>query len=110
MAFNRSLWRATGQQIGREARAMMNQGFGYSTFWAPVINLARCALLAGCCCSCCCCSSSCCCCQDTHSQPQGAALGAQPRDSGKLSLHGRYCHLTAPSYMLYGELLTKQLY
>ena len=31
----------TGDQIGREARAMMNAGNGYSTFWAPVINLAR---------------------------------------------------------------------
>ena len=41
MAFNRSLWRATGAQIGREGRAMMNSGDGYSTFWAPVINLAR---------------------------------------------------------------------
>ena len=34
MSFNRSLWRATGNQIGREARAMMNAGNGYSTFWA----------------------------------------------------------------------------
>jgi pre-mRNA-splicing factor SYF2/beta-D-xylosidase 4 len=41
MSFNRSLWRATGNQIGREARAMMNVGQVYSTFWAPVINLAR---------------------------------------------------------------------
>ena len=41
MSFNRSLWRATGAQIGREARAAMNAGAGYSTFWAPVINLAR---------------------------------------------------------------------
>ena len=41
MSFNRSLWRATGNQIGREARAMMNAGNGYSTFWAPVVNLAR---------------------------------------------------------------------
>ena len=41
MSFNRSLWRATGAQIGREARALMNAGEVYSTFWAPVINLAR---------------------------------------------------------------------
>ena len=61
MSFNRSLWYATGQQIGLEARAFMNQGNAYSTFWvmntrpavaaaailemlplqAPVINLAR---------------------------------------------------------------------
>ena len=41
MAFNRSLWRATGGAIGREARAAMNLGKAYSTFWAPVINLAR---------------------------------------------------------------------
>jgi len=41
MAFNRSLWYATGQQIGREARAFMNQGDAWSTYWAPVINLAR---------------------------------------------------------------------
>ena len=41
MSFNRSMWLLTGRQIGREARAMMNAGNGYSTFWAPVINLAR---------------------------------------------------------------------
>ena len=41
MSFNRTLWRETGRMIGREARAMMNMGNGYSTFWAPVINLAR---------------------------------------------------------------------
>ena len=41
MSFNRSLWRATGAAIAREARAFMNAGHGYSTFWAPVINLAR---------------------------------------------------------------------
>ena len=41
MAFNRSLWKATGAQIGREARAFMNQGDAWSTYWAPVINLAR---------------------------------------------------------------------
>jgi hypothetical protein len=41
MAFNRSLWYETGAQIGREARAFMNQGNAFSTFWAPVINLAR---------------------------------------------------------------------
>ena len=41
MSYNRSLWQATGNRIAREARAMMNQGDEYSTFWAPVINLAR---------------------------------------------------------------------
>ena len=41
MAFNRSLWKATGAQIGLEARAFMNSGNAFSTFWAPVINLAR---------------------------------------------------------------------
>ena len=30
-----------GRQIGREARAAMNVGNAFSTFWAPVINLAR---------------------------------------------------------------------
>ena len=39
-AFNRTLWHATGRQIGREARAAMNLGRAYSTFWAPVVNLA----------------------------------------------------------------------
>jgi len=41
MSFNRTLWKATGAQIGREARALMNAGKAYSTFWAPVVNLAR---------------------------------------------------------------------
>ena len=41
MSYNRSLWRATGAHIGAEARALMNGGESYSTFWAPVINLAR---------------------------------------------------------------------
>lgn len=40
-SFNRTLWRETGAAISREARAFMNAGHGYSTFWAPVINLAR---------------------------------------------------------------------
>ena len=40
-SFNRSLWTATGNQIGREARAFMNVGHADSTFWAPVINLVR---------------------------------------------------------------------
>ena len=34
-------WKKTGAQIGREARAFMNQGDAWSTYWAPVINLAR---------------------------------------------------------------------
>ncbi|CAJ1441850.1 unnamed protein product [Effrenium voratum] len=41
MSFNRTLWKLVGRQIGREARAAMNAGNAYSTFWAPVINLAR---------------------------------------------------------------------
>ena len=41
MSFNRTLWKATGQQIGREARAFMNEGNAWSTYWAPVVNLAR---------------------------------------------------------------------
>jgi beta-glucosidase-like glycosyl hydrolase len=41
MAFNRSLWWHTGQHIAREARALMNAGHAWSTFWTPVINLAR---------------------------------------------------------------------
>ncbi len=40
-SFNRSLWRSTGSQIGTEARAFMNAGNAYSTYWAPVINLVR---------------------------------------------------------------------
>jgi pre-mRNA-splicing factor SYF2/beta-D-xylosidase 4 len=41
MSFNRTLWQMTGRQIGHEARALMNVGKGLSTFWAPVVNLAR---------------------------------------------------------------------
>ncbi|GMI13166.1 hypothetical protein TrLO_g9200 [Triparma laevis f. longispina] len=41
MSFNRSLWHTTGTHIGREARALMNDGKLFSTFWAPVVNLAR---------------------------------------------------------------------
>ena len=41
MSFNRTLWSKTGEHIGREARAFMNVGNAYSTYWAPVINLAR---------------------------------------------------------------------
>ena len=41
MSFNRSLWKLVGGQIGREARAAMNAGNAYSTFWTPVVNLAR---------------------------------------------------------------------
>ena len=40
-SFNRSLWRATGTAIATEARAFMNAGHAYSSYWAPVINLAR---------------------------------------------------------------------
>jgi beta-glucosidase-like glycosyl hydrolase len=41
MSFNRTLWQLTGRQIGHEARALMNAGQAGSTFWAPVVNLAR---------------------------------------------------------------------
>lgn len=41
MSFNRTVWKLVGRQIAREARAAMNVGNAYSTFWAPVINLAR---------------------------------------------------------------------
>jgi hypothetical protein len=40
-SFNRSMWKATGRAIGTEARAFMNAGNAYSTYWAPVINLVR---------------------------------------------------------------------
>ena len=40
-SFNRTLWKATGKQLGVEARAFMNAGNAYSTYWAPVINLVR---------------------------------------------------------------------
>ena len=40
-AFNRTLWRATGNVIGREARAYINAGEAYGTYWAPVINIVR---------------------------------------------------------------------
>ena len=41
MAFNRSLWRATAAQIGLEGRALQNVAQAWSTYWAPVVNLAR---------------------------------------------------------------------
>jgi len=41
MSFNRTLWRKTGEHIAREARAFANVGDEYSTFWTPVVNLAR---------------------------------------------------------------------
>jgi len=40
-SFNRTLWWKTGNQIAREARAFMNAGHAYSTYWAPVVNLVR---------------------------------------------------------------------
>lgn len=40
-SFNRTVWSATGHAIGVEARAFMNAGNAYSTYWAPVINLVR---------------------------------------------------------------------
>jgi hypothetical protein len=35
------MWKATGNLIGREARAYMNSGLAGSTFWTPVINIVR---------------------------------------------------------------------
>eukprot|EP01050_Picozoa_sp_SAG11_P017460 SAG11_NODE_2522_length_3261_cov_1.501265_3_plen_95_part_00 len=40
-SFNRTMWTLTGRAIGTEARAFMNAGNAYSTYWAPVINLVR---------------------------------------------------------------------
>ena len=40
-SFDAELFGMVGEAIGKEARAMMNAGNGYSTFWAPVVNLAR---------------------------------------------------------------------
>ena len=55
-AFNRSLWRATGQQIGREARAFANAGQAYSTFWTPggggVVCVCVCVCVGVCVCVC----------------------------------------------------------
>eukprot|EP01043_Picozoa_sp_COSAG02_P059677 COSAG02_NODE_7649_length_2916_cov_1.289315_1_plen_150_part_00 len=42
MSFNRTLWHETGASISREARAFMNAGHAYSTYWAPVINVRAC--------------------------------------------------------------------
>ena len=36
-SFNRTLWKSTGNTIGREARAFMNQNLAYSTFWTPCV-------------------------------------------------------------------------
>lgn len=41
MSFNKSMWHAVGHAIGHEARALMNAGLAQSSFWAPVVNLAR---------------------------------------------------------------------
>jgi len=35
-SFNRTMWGATGNLIGREARAYINAGLAGSTFWTPV--------------------------------------------------------------------------
>ena len=40
-SFNESLWAATAAHIGREARACLNAGAGWETFWTPVLNLVR---------------------------------------------------------------------
>ena len=42
-SFNRSLWRATGNQIGREARAFANAKGDVrgATYWTPVVNIVR---------------------------------------------------------------------
>ena len=36
-SFNRTLWKATGNQIGREGRAFQNAGQAGSTYWAPCV-------------------------------------------------------------------------
>ena len=36
MAFNKTMWRMIGAQVGAEARALMNVGNADSTFWTPV--------------------------------------------------------------------------
>ncbi len=40
-SFNRSMWKATGNLLGREGRAYYNGGMSGSTFWTPVINIVR---------------------------------------------------------------------
>ncbi len=40
-SFNRTMWKATGNLIGREARAYGNAGLAGNTFWTPVINIVR---------------------------------------------------------------------
>jgi Ricin-type beta-trefoil lectin domain len=40
-SFNRTMWKATGNLIGREGRAYMNANLAGSTFWTPVINIVR---------------------------------------------------------------------
>ena len=41
MAFNKTMYREFGAQVGREARALANVGNAAGTFWTPVVNLAR---------------------------------------------------------------------
>ena len=41
MSFNRSLWAATGRQIGREARAESNKGDGYVRFIFEIEKLCN---------------------------------------------------------------------
>jgi beta-glucosidase-like glycosyl hydrolase len=41
MSFNRSMWHTTASVIAHEARALMNVGNAWSTFWTPVVNIAR---------------------------------------------------------------------
>ena len=42
-AFNRTLWRKTGNQIGRESRAFWNAKGDVrgGTYWTPVVNVVR---------------------------------------------------------------------
>jgi len=41
-SFNRSLWKETGNLIGREGRAFWNAGLATgATFWTPVLNIVR---------------------------------------------------------------------
>ncbi|XP_009603776.1 beta-xylosidase/alpha-L-arabinofuranosidase 1-like isoform X1 [Nicotiana tomentosiformis] len=40
-SFNESLWKAIGQAVSTEARAMFNLGHAGLTFWSPNINVVR---------------------------------------------------------------------
>ncbi|KAF8401238.1 hypothetical protein HHK36_012170 [Tetracentron sinense] len=40
-SFNETLWKAIGQAVSDEARALFNLGLAGLTFWSPTINVAR---------------------------------------------------------------------